>query len=138
DRGGRAFPPGLLAPDDPAVHSDPMRRGLLVAALSAGVFAAVAAARMAGDPGVTSSSILVGGTSPISGEASAGAAVAAGADAYFKFVNATSAVFKRKITYKYLDDAYDPAKTVTAVRELVEQDNVFAVFNVLGTNNNIA
>src|SRR5205814_3736685 len=100
---GRALPPPLLARDGPAVHSHPMRRGLLVAALLAGVFAAVAAAQLAGDPGVTSSSILIGGTSPISGEASAGAAVAAGADAYFKFVNATAPVFKRKITYKILD-----------------------------------
>src|SRR5207244_13145093 len=32
----------------------------------------------------------------------------------------------------------DPAKTVQAVRELVQQDNVFAIFNTLGTNENLA
>ncbi len=45
---------------------------------------------------------------------------------------------KRKITYKFLDDGYDPARTVQVVRELVQQDQVFALFNTLGTNNNLA
>ena len=113
-------------------------RAVLLAAVLAGALAAVAAARLASDPGVTPTSILIGGTSPISGEAAAGAAVAAGANAYFKYVNSHGGVLKRKITYKYLDDGYDPSHTVEAVRQLVEQDGVFAVFNVLGTNNNLA
>src|SRR5205085_2142397 len=83
-------------------------------------------------------SSVVGGSGSVSDEALGGAAVATGVAAGYECVKAASPVFKRKITYKYLDDAYDPAKTVTAVRELVEQDNVFAVFNVLGTNNNLA
>ena len=37
-----------------------------------------------------------------------------------------------------LDDGYDPAKTVQLTRQLVEQDNVFAIFNSVGTDNNLA
>ena len=53
-------------------------------------------------------------------------------------MNAAGGVNKRKIVYKYLDDGYDPSKTVQVIRELVQQDQVFAVFNTLGTNNNLA
>lgn len=115
-----------------------MRKGVLLGVLVAGVLAGVAGAARTADPGVTSSSILIGGTSPLSGEAAAGGAVAQGADAYFKWINGHGKVNGRRITYKYLDDAYDPGKTVVAVRQLVEQDNVFAIFNTLGTNNNLA
>ena len=53
-------------------------------------------------------------------------------------MNAAGGVNKRKIVYKYLDDGYDPSKTVQVIRELVQQDQVFAIFNTLGTNNNLA
>ena len=43
---------------------------------------------------------------------------------------------KRKFEYKIVDDAYNPAQTVQATRQLVEQDKVFAVFNSLGTEHN--
>jgi branched-chain amino acid transport system substrate-binding protein len=116
-----------------------MRRAVLAAfAAAAALAAGLAGAGLTATPGVTPTSILIGGTSPISGEAAAAAAVARGADAYFKWVNARGGVFKRKIVYKYLDDGYDPARTVQAVRQLVEQDGVFAIFNTLGTNNNLA
>jgi branched-chain amino acid transport system substrate-binding protein len=87
------------------------------------------------DPGVSNDSILIGGTAPISGEASSAAAVARGAEAYFKSIGRVNG---RTITYKYLDDGYDPARTVQDVRQLVQQDGVFALFNTLGTNNNLA
>jgi branched-chain amino acid transport system substrate-binding protein len=90
------------------------------------------------DPGITAKTILLGGTSPLSGPASAYASVARGADAYFKYVNARGGVNGRKILYKYVDDAYNPAQTVQATRQLVEQDKVFAIFNSLGTEQNVA
>jgi branched-chain amino acid transport system substrate-binding protein len=117
-----------------------MGRKLHVAAalLVAAVAAAGAGAAPRATPGVTSNSILLGGTIPLTGEASAAAGVAKGADAYFKYVNARGGVFGRKITYKYLDDGYEPQRTFLAMRQLVQQDGVFAMFNTLGTNNNIA
>lgn len=116
-----------------------MRRlGFIPLLAVAFVAAGTAIAGSTADPGITGSTILIGGTSPISGEASSAAAVARGAEAYFKSVNDAGGVNKRKITYKYIDDGYDPSKTVQAIRELVQQDQVFAVFNTLGTNNNLA
>ena len=47
-------------------------------------------------------------------------------------------VFGRKIRYVYLDDAYDPAQTVQQTRRLVEQERVFAIFNVVGTEHALA
>jgi branched-chain amino acid transport system substrate-binding protein len=111
----------------------------LTAALALCVTAAIAGTTAAAaDPGVTPTSILLGGTSPLSGPASAYASVARGADAYFKYVNAKGGVLGRTITYKYVDDAYNPAQSVQVTRQLVEQDKVFAVYNSLGTEQNLA
>ncbi len=90
------------------------------------------------DPGITAKTILLGGTSPLSGPASAYASVARGADAWFKYTNTKGGVNGRTITYKYVDDGYNPAQTVQATRQLVEQDKVFAIFNSLGTEQNVA
>jgi len=90
------------------------------------------------DPGVTGNSILIGGTTPLSGVASAYASVARGAEAYFNYVNARGGVNGRKITYKYLDDQYNASITVQQTRQLVQQDRVFAVYNSLGTEHNLA
>ena len=111
---------------------------LLVALVSTAIGAAVALAGSAATPGVTDTEILIGSTSPLSGEASSAANVARGAEAYFKWVDTHGGVNGRQINYKYLDDAYDPARTVQDICQLVQQDQVFAVFNTLGTNNNLA
>ena len=44
----------------------------------------------------------------------------------------------RKIGYKVLDDAYDPSRTSTNARELVEQWGAFAIFQILRTAPNLA
>ena len=117
-----------------------MRRSRLVLCLLAlaGAIAIGATAATGAEPGITGKTILLGGTTPLSGTASAYASVARGANAYFKFVNSRGGVNGRTITYKTVDDAYDPAKTVQATRQLVEQDKVFAIFNSLGTEQNVA
>jgi len=99
---------------------------------------ATVAAGAASETGVTSTQVTIGGTTPLSGPASAYQSVAKGAAAYFRYVNAKGGVNKRKINYIYKDDAYDPSKTVDATRELVSQDKVFAIFNSLGTDQNLA
>ena len=109
--------------------------GLLLAVLA---LVPAASARNASDPGVDSNSILLRGSVPLSGLASGYKSVALGAEAYFKYVNDRGGVNGRKIDYKYLDDAYNPAQTVQVTRQLVEQDKVFAIFNTLGTEDNIA
>ncbi len=108
--------------------------GLLVAL----VVVAAASAHGSSTPGVTSTQILIGGTIPLSGPASAYASVAKGADAYFKYVNAHGGVNGRSIKYKYVDDAYDPSQTIQRTRDLVQNDHVFAIYNTLGTETNLA
>jgi branched-chain amino acid transport system substrate-binding protein len=90
------------------------------------------------DPGVTASSVLIGGTVPLSGVAAAYASVGRGAEAYFKYVNARGGVAGRKIEYTYLDDQYLPSNTVQQTRKLVQEDKVFAIYNSLGTEHNLA
>jgi len=112
-----------------------MKRALVTLALACCI-APVALA--ASTPGVTPTTITIGGTVPITGPAALFGSIGQGANAYFKYVNAHGGVNGRKIKYLYLDDAYDPAKTVQLTRELVEQDHVFAIFNDVGTDNNLA
>jgi branched-chain amino acid transport system substrate-binding protein len=112
-----------------------MKRVVVLLALAV---APVALAGSAADPGISDDSILIGGTAPLSGEASSAGAVSRGAAAYFAYVNARGGVNGRKIEYKVLDDAYDPGRTIQAVRQLVQQDRVFAIFNTLGTSTNLA
>ena len=112
-----------------------MRRLALLAALA---LAPIGLAGSSAEPGVTPTTILLGGTVPLSGEASAFGSVGPGAKAYFDYVNAKGGVNGRKILYRYYDDGYDPAQTVQLTRKLVEQDKVFAIFNSVGTAPNAA
>jgi ABC-type branched-subunit amino acid transport system substrate-binding protein len=112
---------------------------VIVAAAALLSLASGASGATRADPGVTSTSILLGGTAAISGPESAYyAPVAKGAQAYFAYVNARGGVNGRKIEYKVVDDAYDPSQTVQATRQLVQQDQVFAIFNSIGTEHMIA
>src|ERR1700680_1265266 len=88
---------------------------------------------VATDVGVTSSSILLGNTIAQSGAAAAYGTIAYAEAAYFNYVNSTGGVNGRTITYKILDDGYNPATTVPLTKQLVEQDQVFAMFSGLGT-----
>src|ERR1700716_3866513 len=89
-------------------------------------------------PGVTNDSISLGATYPLSGSATPYAAVAAGSNAYFQYVNEKGGVDGRKIKYTVLDDQYLPANTPAKTRELVEVDKIFASFGNLGTAPNAA
>jgi branched-chain amino acid transport system substrate-binding protein len=115
-----------------------MTRNLLALTLAALALAGVAAASTTATPGISSSTITIGSSGPLTGEAAAAAGVLKGAEGYFKYVNGRGGVNGRKIDFKYLDDAYDPAQAVNNVRQLVQQDNVFALFSVVGTNGNLA
>jgi branched-chain amino acid transport system substrate-binding protein len=103
------------------------------------VIAPLAAAAVAlTTPGVTTTQITLGGTVPLSGPAAAYASVGRGADAYFRYVNSKGGLFGRKIVYRYEDDEFDVAKTILLTRQLVEQDNVLAIFDSVGTEHALA
>jgi branched-chain amino acid transport system substrate-binding protein len=115
-----------------------MKRLFALTAVAAAAAIPGAQAGPARDPGVTATQVVLGGTAPLSGPEVAYAPVARGAEAYFKYVNSRGGVHGRKIRYVYKDDAYDPAQTVQKTRELVQQDQVFAIFNSVGTEHNLA
>jgi len=90
-------------------------------------------------PGITASQILIGSHQPLTGIAAPGYdEIAPAANAYFQYVNAHGGVYGRKIKYTYLNDQYDPTITSTVVHQLVLQDNVYAIFNGLGTPTHLA
>jgi branched-chain amino acid transport system substrate-binding protein len=113
------------------------RTGPRSAALVAGLIALAACGgsgtTTATDPGVTSTTISLGVTIAQSGAASAYGTIAKASLAYFTYLNNQGGVNGRKIDYKILDDGYNPAQTVPLTKQLVEQDNVFAMFGGLGT-----
>src|SRR5205814_1907276 len=116
-RCGRRRLPGLRRPDvdlararhDQAVGVEMRPLLVLLAALA---LVPTALAGGAATPGVTATTITIGGTVPITGPAALFGSIGRGADAYFKYVNARGGVNGRKVKYIYLDDAYDPPKTV--------------------------
>jgi branched-chain amino acid transport system substrate-binding protein len=119
---------------------DTTRRGFVggasALALLSGSSAAFAQKKY--DDGASDTEIKIGNTNPYSGPASSYAAIAKTIDAYFKSINDSGGINGRKIKFISLDDGYSPPKTVEMVRQLVEQDKIFALFQSLGTPCNTA
>src|SRR5258707_14899491 len=85
-------------------------------------------------PGATGQSIVIGGFGPVSGDAGRQAAAA---QADFRFVNARSGVYGRRIVYRYLDDHGDPALAPSLAHRLGQQEAGFAIFNLPGPGANL-
>lgn len=85
--------------------------------------------------GVTADTVAVGAFGPISGPASyIGLAGRDGAALAFKEVNDAGGVNGRKIVMIFEDDAHSPTRALAAAKKLVEQDNVFMLMSVGGSN----
>jgi ABC-type branched-subunit amino acid transport system substrate-binding protein len=104
-----------------------------------------ALASPAATPGVTSKSVTIGTTMPITGPANFYASIGAGMRAYFSHINSRRAksdgkrgVYGRQIIFKVEDDGYNPVNTLQKTRKLVEQDKVFALVGGLGTEAQLA
>ena len=95
-------------------------------------------------PGITSRTIVIGGSFPLTGPASSYAPIPQAMKAYFSYINARRGpdgkrgIYGRQIVFKYYDDGYNPVNSVQQQRKLVEQDKVFAVVGTLGTEVNQA
>ena len=85
------------------------------------------------DTGVTDTEIKIGNVEAYSGPASAYGIIGKTEEAYFKMINDNGGVNGRKINFVSYDDGYSPPKTVEQVRKLIESDEVFLIFNALGT-----
>jgi len=83
----------------------------------------------------SSSEIHIGAWLPLTGAtATYGVGEKAGADAYFKMLNAQGGINGRKVRWTVKDNAADPQQTVQIARELVGQDKVVAIVNANGTS----
>ncbi|HEY6981549.1 ABC transporter substrate-binding protein [Reyranella sp.] len=110
--------------------------GVSAAALLSRV--SVASAQNKYDEGASDAEIKIGNTNPYSGPASSYAVIAKTIGAYFKSVNEGGGINGRKVNFISMDDGYNPAKTVEVVRQMVEQEKIFALFQSLGTPCNTA
>ena len=94
-------------------------------------------------PGITDDSVSIGISGPLSGPAAGvGSCSVAGLYAYLEAKNAEGGFefgdgLTRTVDLTYLDDAYDPAKTVSNFTQLVD-DGIFAYVGALGTPTNAA
>ena len=94
-----------------------------------------ATAASAQTSGVATDHFLIGAFGPISGPAAfLGLAGRDGAALAFKEINAVGGVNGRKIQMQFEDDAHSPVRALAAVKKLVEQDKVFMVMSVGGSN----
>jgi branched-chain amino acid transport system substrate-binding protein len=88
------------------------------------------------DPGVTDTEIKLGHTNPYSGPLSAYGTIGKAIGAYWQMVNDKGGINRRKVNFITYDDGFVPSKTVEMVRKLVEADQVFAIYQLLGTPTN--
>lgn len=84
-------------------------------------------------PGVSARKLLLGTHLPLSGPAQKFASVAYGAKTYFRYINDQGGVHGRTLDYRVKDDRLQPEQTLKVTRDLVLKDQVFAMFNGLGT-----
>jgi branched-chain amino acid transport system substrate-binding protein len=90
--------------------------------------------------GITDDAIKLGASLPLSGVyGTAFAPIAKGYQAYFDYLNETEGgIDGRKIEVVVKDDEYNSSKTKANTEDLVANEEVFAMFNVVGTPNNLA
>lgn len=96
-----------------------------------------------GTAGVNGDTIKIGTIRPASGNYAIYDQVTQGLDAYFKAKNAAGGIKagdgkSYKVELIKEDDGYDPARTPALAKKLVEQDQVFALVGVIGTEGNKA
>src|ERR1700722_8248520 len=107
-----------------------------LALLAVALVPAAAGAQKYSGPGVSTTEIKIGNTMAYSGAASGYGPVGMSEAAYFKMINDQGGINGRKINFVTLDDGYSPPRTVEQTRQLVEQDEVLAVFGSIGTPTN--
>jgi branched-chain amino acid transport system substrate-binding protein len=110
----------------------------LVATLALTVIDQTHATEKKYSPGVTDTEIKLGQFAAYSGPLSSFSIQNKAGIAFFDMINAQGGINGRKINIISLDDGYSPPKTVEATRQLVEQDEVVALFMPMGTATNSA
>ena len=112
------------------MHISP--RGSFAAAVALGA-TMIAGAALAED-GVSADAIVFGQAAVLDGPASAlGLGMKAGLDAAFAEVNAKGGVHGRKIKLISMNDGYEPDRSITATKKLIEDEKVFGLIGPVGT-----
>lgn len=89
---------------------------------------------MADQDGVTDSEIKLGMVNVQTGPASGlGKGMRAGAEAYFKELNAKGGVHGRMVKLVVADDGYEPNRAVDETLKMIEGEKAFALFGYVGT-----
>ena len=112
------------------------RRAVVGSAAAFAFAPSIVSAQKKYDPGVTDKEIKLGHTNPYSGPLSAYGVIGKGITAYWQMVNDKGGINGRKVNFITYDDGFLPPKTVEMVRKLVEEDQVFAIYQLLGTPTN--
>jgi len=100
-----------------------------------GAVVALAATPAFAQQGVSADSITIGAYGPITGPAAyIGLAGRDGMNLAIKEINAAGGINGRRINVVFEDDAHSPTRALAAVKKLVEQDKVFAIMSVAGSN----
>lgn len=101
-----------------------------------GLTAALVFTGVRAENGVSDKEIVLGQSLGLTGPlAQLAPDIVNGAKAYFDAVNARGGIFGRQIRLVTLDDGYKPANTLKTARQLIEDDKVFALLNLTGTDN---
>ncbi len=120
------------------------KRGLLIASMVTTVTLIVSALPASAlsiykQDGVSSTTITLGITVPLTGAAAPGYnKVPYAMQAYFNYVNDNGGVNGRKIKLVIKDDAYNPVLAKSVTNDLILKDKVFAIVGSLGTADNEA
>lgn len=109
-----------------------MRRLLRCSLLAAGVF--WASGSVIAEPGLSPQEVRIGMVNAQSGPAAAlGLGMHSGAQAYFDRINAQGGVNGRRITLLSQDDGYEPDRTAAHTRDLLNNQQAFALLGYVGT-----
>jgi branched-chain amino acid transport system substrate-binding protein len=102
--------------------------------MAAGV-ALAASAALAAEVGIADDTILIGSHGPITGGATfLGLGGRAGAELAYKEINDAGGIHGRKLKLIFVDDGFSPSRALAAVKRLVEQDKVFMINGLSGSN----
>ncbi len=108
-------------------------RSIVVHAVAAALVLLSAGAARAGGS-VSETEVVFGMSAPFSGTAKEyGRQLRVGYELAFALANEGGGINGRRLRLVPMDDGYEPARTVTAVRELIERQKVFGLVGVYGT-----
>lgn len=119
-----------------------LKPGLIAIGLTLTLLSSAASAQSA-SPGITDDTVTVGTIAPLSGPTAPLSIYNRQIDAYLKYVNEQGGVRMadgktRKVVTRIVDSGGQPSRAVSGARELVDQDQVFAVLGPFGSNENRA